>query len=72
MRRIEANEFSKRCRALLDGLDAEGIVITEQGRPVARLLPFHPPMADLIGSMRDKIRIRGDIVSTGAVWNAGS
>ena len=72
MRKIAAAQFKQRCLALLDNVDPDGIVITKHGRPVARLLPFHQQMADLIGSMKDKIRIKKDLLTTGEVWDAES
>jgi prevent-host-death family protein len=72
MRKIAAAKFKQQCLALLDSVDPDGIVITKHGRPVARLVPFHQLMADLIGSMKDKIRIKKDIQSTGVVWHAES
>ena len=70
MKTIGAAEFRKRCLALLDNLDAEGLIITRRGKPVARVVPYHQPCADLIGSLRNKIKIRGDIVATGVRWGA--
>ncbi len=56
--------------ALLDHLDADGLVITKHGKPVARVLPYDSQDADLIGSLKHKITIRGDIFSTGVRWDA--
>lgn len=72
MRKIPAAQFKQRCLALLDNVDPDGIVITKHGRPVARLVPFHQQMADLIGSMKSKIRIKKDLLTTGEVWDAES
>lgn len=72
MRRMAAAKFKDQCLALLDSVGPEGIVITKHGRPVARLVPFQPLMADLIGSMKSKIRIKKDIMTTGLEWHAGS
>jgi antitoxin (DNA-binding transcriptional repressor) of toxin-antitoxin stability system len=57
---------------LLDNLDPEGIIITKHGKPVARLVPAGSSCAELIGSMKGKIKIHGDILSTGLEWNAES
>ena len=46
-------------------LDADGLVITKRGKPVARVVPYDQEFADLIGSLCDKIEIHGDIMSTG-------
>ena len=69
MKRIGAAKFKEQCLALLDQLDADGLVITKHGKPVARVLPYDSQDADLIGSLKHKITIRGDIFSTGVRWN---
>ena len=56
--------------ALLDRLDAEGLIVTKHGKPVARVFPFDQPCANLIGSLQHKIKIRGNIFSTGLRWDA--
>jgi prevent-host-death family protein len=68
MKTIGATEFRTQCLALLDNLDADGLIITKRGKPVARVIPYHQPCADLIGSLRHKIEIRGNILSTGVRW----
>lgn len=72
MQIIQASKFREHCLALLDNLSSEGILITKRGRPVARLVPVDSDCASLIGSMKGKIRIKGNILSTGATWNAQS
>ena len=70
MRRIGAAKFKEQCLALLDQLDPEGLVVTKRGKPVARVLPYEMEDGDLIGSLRDKIRVKGDLFSTGLRWDA--
>jgi prevent-host-death family protein len=72
MQTINASKFKEQCLMLLDNLDPEGIVITKHGKPVARLVPASSSCAELIGSIKGKIQIHGDIVSTGLEWNAES
>ncbi len=72
MKTIGAAKFKERCLALLDDLDQEGIVITKRGKPVARLLPFERQYAELIGSLRSKVDVRGDLLSTDVEWDAGA
>ena len=72
MEQINASKFKEQCLALLDNLDREGITITKHGKPVARLIPASSDCADLIGSMKGKIRVHGDILSTGLNWDAES
>ncbi len=67
---IGAAKFKGQCLVLLDNLGDEGLIITKRGRPVARLLPLEYHAAALIGSLRDKIVVRGDILATGADWDA--
>ena len=67
---MEAAEFKERCLALLDQLDADGLVITEHGKPMARVLPYDCLDANLIGSLRHKIVVRRDVFSTGVRWHA--
>lgn len=72
MLQMNASKFKEQCLALLDNLDAEGILITKHGKPVARLIPETSGCARLIGSMKGRITIKGDILSTGVKWNAES
>lgn len=70
MKEIGAAKFKEQCLALLDNLDAEGLVVTKHGKPVARVIPFAGNDGDLIGSLRGKLKIKGDIFSTGLRWDA--
>jgi prevent-host-death family protein len=69
---IGAAQFKEKCLALLEEIGPEGIVVTKHGKPVAKLLPIESESKDLIGSLKHKIKIRGDILSTGIRWNAES
>lgn len=71
MKKVAAAKFKEQCLSILDHLDPQGIVITKRGRPVARVVPMERASADLIGSLRGRVRVRGDILSTGASWEAG-
>ena len=70
MKTIGAAKFKEQCLALLDRLDAEGLIVTKYGKPVARVVPYDRQCADLIGSLQHKIEIRGDIFTTGLRWDA--
>ena len=69
MKTIGAAKFKEQCLSLLDRLDAEGLVVTKRGKPVALVVPYKQQWADMIGSLRHKIEVRGDIFGTGAPWN---
>ena len=71
-RTIAAAQFKEKCLAILDQVDPDGIVITKHGRPVAKLIPVARTSEHLIGSLQGRIRVMGDIMSTGVKWNAES
>ena len=58
--------------ALLDRVDDEGIVITKHGKPVAKLVRMESSSSNLIGALKGKIKIKGNLFSTGQRWNAQS
>jgi prevent-host-death family protein len=70
MKKVAAAKFKEQCLSILDHLSPEGIVVTKHGRPVARVLPIETASADLIGILRGKIRVKGDVTSTGITWDA--
>ncbi len=70
MNTIGAAKFKERCLALLSNLDPDGLVITKRGKPVARLLPYEQEHSELIGSLRHKTTVVGDILTTGVEWHA--
>jgi prevent-host-death family protein len=72
MKQIAAAKFKEQCLAILDRVEPEGIIITKHGKPVAKLVPLHSDSAHLIGSLKGKVTIKGDILSTGVKWNAES
>lgn len=70
MKTINASKFKEQCLAILDDLGPEGLVITKRGKPVARVTPVESDCGSLIGTMKGKITIHGDILSTGREWDA--
>ena len=72
MKTMGAAKFKEQCLSVLDHLDAEGIVITKHGKPVAKVIPIETESASLIGSLKGKLRIKGDLLSTGLRWDAES
>jgi antitoxin (DNA-binding transcriptional repressor) of toxin-antitoxin stability system len=69
-RRIGAAKFKEQCLQLLDQLSPSGLVITKRGKPVARLVPFERSGPTLIGALKGKIKVRGDILSAEMSWDA--
>lgn len=72
MKEIAAAKFKEQCLAILDEVDEEGIVITKRGKAVAKLIPIRAESASLIGALKGKVTITGDILSTGVTWRAQS
>jgi prevent-host-death family protein len=70
MKQIAAAKFKEQCLSILDEVDEDGIVITKRGRPVAKLIPIRAASAGLIGSLKGKLEVKGDILTTGARWDA--
>jgi prevent-host-death family protein len=71
MQRVAAAKFKAQCLSLLDRLDAEGLVITKHGKPIARVLPIARSSAELIRVLRGKIAVCGNLVTSGVKWDAG-
>ncbi len=67
MQEIAISEFKAKCLALLDQVQKtkKPIRVTRFGKPVAEVVPASPAAqeADWIGSMKDSMKVLGDIVS---------
>ncbi len=72
MKTMGAAKFKEQCLSVLDRVDLDGVVITKHGKPVAKLVPISTDGAALIGSLKGKLRIRSDILSTNLDWDAQS
>ena len=61
---IKASEFKAKCLKLMDMVAETGqeLIISKNGRPVARLVPYHRKPDSLFGIDREKLEILGDIV----------
>ncbi len=70
MKTIKISDFKQRCLSLLEHLGPEGLIITKHGKPLARVVPFGRGNAELIGALKGKIKVKGDITTTGMKWNA--
>ena len=70
MKTIGAAKFKEQYLALLERLSPEGLVITKHGRPVARVTPLPRRSDELIGCLKGKLEIHGDILGTGVAWDA--
>ena len=74
-RTMKASEFKTKCLKLMDEVAENGveIVITKNGRPVAKLTSLQERPKTLFGAGRDRMKILGDIISPIDVeWEAQS
>ena len=69
-RKVGAAQFKAHCLSILDELEPDGIIVTKHGRAVARVLPMPRSSAELIGSMKGTLEVRGDLMTTGLRWEA--
>ena len=68
---LTATELKTKCFEILDHLQPSGLIITKHGPAVARITPI-VDNSKFIGSMKGKVKILGDLFSTGERWEAGS
>ncbi|MCY4418037.1 MAG: type II toxin-antitoxin system prevent-host-death family antitoxin [Chloroflexi bacterium] len=72
---MKASEFKAKCLGLMDEVAEHGgeIVITKNGKPVARLTAYHERPKTLFGIDKGRLKITGDIISPIDVeWEAES
>ena len=64
-RTMKASEFKAKCLRLMDEVNENGgeIVITKNGKPVAKLTAFRERPKSLFGIDQGRLKILGDIVS---------
>lgn len=72
MKKMGAAKFKEKCLSILDNVGYDGVVITKHGRPVAKLIPIKAEPSSLIGVLEGRLKIKGDIRSTGRAWDAES
>ena len=73
MQTIKASEFKARCLKLMDDIQKSGdeIIITKNGKPVSKLVPYRVKAATLFGLHEGKISSAGnDLFSTGEAWES--
>jgi len=73
MQTLKASEFKARCLKLMDEVQTTGeeIVITKNGKPISKLVPYRVQASTLLGFHKDKISsLSEDIFSTGEIWEA--
>lgn len=69
---VSATEFKAHCLQLLDEVNEGGgtITVTKRGKPVATVGPAaNRNWKSPAGILAGKVKIAGDIVNTGLVWD---
>lgn len=69
---FKASEFKAKCLKLMDAVSETGeeLVITKNGEPVAKLVPYVKPQS-IVGMFKGEIQILGDIMEPIDVeWDA--
>lgn len=62
---IKASEFKAKCLQLMDEVNQSGkeIIITKNGKPVSKLVPFKTKPITLFGAHQHQVVITGDIIA---------
>ena len=65
MEEIAISKFKATCLRLLDSVKKTGrpLLVTRKGEPIALVMPPPPKSKTWLGSMKDTIKITGDIIS---------
>jgi len=72
MQTVKASVFKAKCLYLMDWVNEtnEEIVITKNGKPVSKLVPYRKRVDTLFGLHKEKIRMNDDLVApTGERWD---
>jgi len=73
MQTVKASVFKAKCLSLMDQVNESGeeIIITKNGKPVSRLVPYRKKPGSLFGLHKGKIDSRDDLIApTGEEWTA--
>jgi prevent-host-death family protein len=73
MQTLKASEFKAQCLKLMDDVQQTGeeIIITKNGKPVSKLVPYRVTASTLLGLHKGKITSGdSDIFSTGDDWDS--
>jgi len=73
MKTIMASEFKAKCLKIMDqvALSGEEVVVTKNGVPVGKFVPYRSKPKTLRGLHAGKVRTHGDLIQpSGEVWDA--
>ena len=72
MQTVKASVFKAKCLHLMDLVNQtnEEIIITKNGKPISRLVPYRKQVNSLFGLHKNKLKSIDDLVApTGEDWN---
>ena len=66
MQTVKASEFKAKCLHLMDLVNESGeeIIITKNGKPVSRLVPYRKSPVSLFGLHKEKIKSNDDLLAS--------
>ena len=70
---IKASEFKAKCLKLMDEVAETGeeLIVSKNGRPIARLVPYRKRPTSLFGIDKGKVEVLGNIVEPlDVAWEA--
>jgi len=73
MQIVKASEFKAKCLHLMDVVNEtnEEIIITKNGKPVSRLLPYKKQVQSLFGLDKGHVHSSDDLIEpVGSQWDA--
>jgi len=73
MQTVKASVFKAKCLHLMDLVNQtnEEIIITKNGKPVSRLVPYRKQVDSLFGLHKGNIKSNDDLIApTGETWTA--
>jgi len=72
MKTIKASEFKATCLKVMDSVAETGepVLVTKNGKPVGKFVPYREKISTLIGVAQDQVQIKGDIINTDQQWDA--
>jgi len=73
MQTIKASEFKEKCLQIMNEVNETGdeVIITKNGKPVSKLVPFKIPVSSLFGQHKHQIKSKDSLIeSVNETWNA--
>lgn len=64
MTHIAISKFKSNCLHILENIRGgkKSIIVTKRSKPIAKIVPFEDDKTSILGSLRHKAEIKGDII----------